>query len=70
MNIQEPDIRGVSACPGKVARMLAESNPGTNVEWVESGGTTWAFVILSENVNEQQLESWERWPPNWIVMPK
>jgi len=70
MNIQEPDIRGVSTCPGKVARILAENNPGTSVEWVESGGTAWAFVILSENVNEQQLESCEDWPSDWIVMSK
>ncbi|KAF8453008.1 hypothetical protein BGX38DRAFT_443559 [Terfezia claveryi] len=66
----EPDIRGVSACPGKVARILAENNPSISVEWVESGGTAWAFVIVSENVNEQQLESCEDWPSDWIVMSK
>ncbi|KAF8472629.1 hypothetical protein BDZ91DRAFT_715462 [Kalaharituber pfeilii] len=66
----EPNILGVSSNPGKIARILKESNPAVNVEWVHIGNGSWAFVILSENNKEKDVEAFKNWPTDWIIMTK
>jgi hypothetical protein len=40
------------------------------VQFVHSGHTAWAFVILSSAVSQEDAETKKLWPKDWIVMTK
>ncbi|KAI5809978.1 hypothetical protein DFH27DRAFT_168682 [Peziza echinospora] len=66
----EPNILGISSSPGRLARVVAEATSDRNVEWVEVGNNSWAFITFSEEIGEEDLMEKDKWPVDWIIMTK
>lgn len=61
---------GISSSPGRTARLVKEHASHLDVEWVNVGNNSWAFVTFSQEIGEEDLDEKGKWPADWIILTK